>query len=228
MVVSIFDFYGIFIFIIPVFFFLLALKLNFYKNELKKKLFGLKKKLELDETFRNSIKAKQGFSTLVQYFKENLNEKTLFRKLQDYFSLFTFKHPISIVILVIATGLSSIVIAMVIVYAHEYFVYTFIFILYLLLAFNVIFDLEINELLKFVNYIRREELFPADKEYLKNVFDPFFTTRRTTGGTGLGLSISYNIIQNHSGDISYQSIPGKGTTCTVTLPAKKQEESPEQ
>jgi polar amino acid transport system substrate-binding protein len=51
--------------------------------------------------------------------------------------------------------------------------------------------------------------------------DPFFTTKRNSGGTGLGLSISYNIVQNHGGDLSLQSVYGKGTTATITLPVKK-------
>jgi PAS domain S-box-containing protein len=60
-----------------------------------------------------------------------------------------------------------------------------------------------------------------EPENLKYIFDPFFTTKRNTGGTGLGLSISYNIVKNHSGDFVISSKVGKGTTCKVILPIKR-------
>lgn len=56
------------------------------------------------------------------------------------------------------------------------------------------------------------------EEHLDRMFTPFFTTKFPGGGTGLGLSISYGIIKMHQGKISVQSVEGKGTTFTVTLP----------
>ncbi len=55
-------------------------------------------------------------------------------------------------------------------------------------------------------------------EHIKYIMDPFFTTKRDSGGTGLGLSISYSIVKNHSGDLSIQSVPGKGTTVLLQFP----------
>lgn len=52
----------------------------------------------------------------------------------------------------------------------------------------------------------------------KRVFDPFFTTRGVAG-TGLGMSVAYGIISRHKGNISVESVPGKGTVVTVFLPA---------
>lgn len=52
----------------------------------------------------------------------------------------------------------------------------------------------------------------------EKIFDPFVTDRQAFGGTGLGLSVSYNLVKSHKGDISFQTIAGKGTTFTVTLP----------
>lgn len=55
-------------------------------------------------------------------------------------------------------------------------------------------------------------------EDLKKIFDPFFTTKPVGVGTGLGLSISHGIIEQHQGRITADSVPGHGTTFTVTLP----------
>ena len=60
--------------------------------------------------------------------------------------------------------------------------------------------------------------------YIKHIFDPFFTTKRDEGGTGLGLSISYNIIKEHGGEIVFDSGETMGTTVTVYLPLKEDEQ----
>ncbi len=60
---------------------------------------------------------------------------------------------------------------------------------------------------------------PAD--VLPKVFQPFFTTKGVAG-TGIGLSSSYGIIRRHGGDISVESIPGRGSTFTVRLPSDQQ------
>ncbi len=59
---------------------------------------------------------------------------------------------------------------------------------------------------------------PAD--ILDKIFDPFFTTKPPGKGTGLGLSISYGIIQDHNGDITAESLPGKPTRFVISLPAQ--------
>jgi signal transduction histidine kinase len=59
------------------------------------------------------------------------------------------------------------------------------------------------------------------EEHLSQVFDPFFTTKEIGAGTGLGLSICYGIMSLHHGTIELASAPGKGTTVTISLPAKE-------
>jgi signal transduction histidine kinase len=58
-----------------------------------------------------------------------------------------------------------------------------------------------------------------NQQTIKQIFDPFFTTKRAKGGTGLGLAIAYRIIEEHGGNISVQSKPGKGTTFAIRVPA---------
>jgi PAS domain S-box-containing protein len=51
------------------------------------------------------------------------------------------------------------------------------------------------------------------------IFEPFFTTARELGGSGLGLHLVYNIVtQKLNGTINFASVPGNGTTFTITLP----------
>lgn len=57
-----------------------------------------------------------------------------------------------------------------------------------------------------------------NKEDMKNIFKPFFTTKEK--GTGLGLSICQRIIRKHGGHIEVQSYPGKGTTFYIRIGAR--------
>jgi signal transduction histidine kinase len=53
-------------------------------------------------------------------------------------------------------------------------------------------------------------------EHMGNLFQPFFTTRKT--GTGLGLLIVRRIIREHGGEIDIESREGKGTRVALFLP----------
>ena len=55
-------------------------------------------------------------------------------------------------------------------------------------------------------------------EIASRIFDPFFTTKPSGVGTGLGLSIVYGIVQQHEGEVTFESLPGAGAKFTVELP----------
>jgi signal transduction histidine kinase len=78
-----------------------------------------------------------------------------------------------------------------------------------------------------------------DPKHVQRIYDPFFTTKPPKGkgrmdanqndgskkdaeafrgGTGLGLSVTYGIVQEHSGRISVQSTPARGTLFILEFP----------
>lgn len=59
------------------------------------------------------------------------------------------------------------------------------------------------------------------REVQEHIFEPFFTTRPVGQGTGLGLSITYSIIEEHSGTIRVNSVPGEGSEFIITLPIQR-------
>lgn len=56
------------------------------------------------------------------------------------------------------------------------------------------------------------------EELREKAFQSFFSTKDPEHGTGLGLTISQGIVHDMQGEITLESIPGAGTTVSVTLP----------
>lgn len=87
---------------------------------------------------------------------------------------------------------------------------------------NVAIESNTDLLLQKGRYIRitiEDQGTGISAEYLKDVFDPYFTTKEM--GRGLGLSISYSIIKQHGGRILVESEIEVGTTFTIYLPASE-------
>ncbi|RYD04494.1 hypothetical protein N752_14065 [Desulforamulus aquiferis] len=73
-----------------------------------------------------------------------------------------------------------------------------------------------NETMGVVQTVFQDEGIGISEENISRIFHPFFTTRAE--GTGLGLPVSCQIVDNHGGTLSVQSIYGKGSAFTVQLP----------
>ncbi|MBN2703352.1 MAG: response regulator, partial [Pontiellaceae bacterium] len=56
-------------------------------------------------------------------------------------------------------------------------------------------------------------------EILEHIFDPFFTTKPQGKGSGLGLASVLGIVEGHDGFILIDSLPGKGSTFRIYIPA---------
>lgn len=64
-----------------------------------------------------------------------------------------------------------------------------------------------------------------DKEQMKKIFDPFYTTKPVGKGTGLGLPIIVNILETFKGTIDVQGEKGQGTTFTLSFELSNEEEA---
>lgn len=69
----------------------------------------------------------------------------------------------------------------------------------------------------------RDQGIGIDASELERIFEPFYRTdrsrARTTGGVGLGLALARRIVEAHGGTITAQSVPERGSTFTIRVPA---------
>ena len=59
------------------------------------------------------------------------------------------------------------------------------------------------------------------EEIQGKIFEPYFTTRDT--GSGLGLTVVYKVVREHGGDLQMDSVPDRGTTFRISIPAPRSE-----
>ena len=57
-------------------------------------------------------------------------------------------------------------------------------------------------------------------EVLAKMFNPFFTTKEPDEGTGLGMSLSHDVVRQHGGTLTPESVPGEYTEMKLRLPAR--------
>ena len=77
------------------------------------------------------------------------------------------------------------------------------------------------------DYIRikvRDQGVGIPEQYIKRIFDPYFTTKPK--GNGLGLATCYSIIKSHNGLITVETEVHVGTTFNIYLPAALHQELP--
>ena len=67
----------------------------------------------------------------------------------------------------------------------------------------------------------RDNGIGIEQTIIDKIFDPFFTTKTTSEASGVGLYLCHEIVQNHGGTISVQSVKHEYTEFTITLPRTK-------
>jgi histidine kinase len=72
-----------------------------------------------------------------------------------------------------------------------------------------------------VDLIIEDNGIGISQDLLKNIWSPFFTTKKRSDGTGIGLSISNKILKEHNGEITIDSKQGVGTKFTIYFPLKR-------
>jgi signal transduction histidine kinase len=60
-----------------------------------------------------------------------------------------------------------------------------------------------------------------DYEISKKVFSKFFTTKGSDRGTGLGLLTTKRIVNQHGGQVSFESKEGEGSVFRIELPRER-------
>lgn len=76
---------------------------------------------------------------------------------------------------------------------------------------------------KYVEISIRDQGHGISEHDLAKLFDPYFSTKND--GHGLGLTIAYSIMKKHDGLLTVDSMPGKGSTFFLYLPASEDKKS---
>ena len=65
-----------------------------------------------------------------------------------------------------------------------------------------------------------------DPETARHLFEPFHTTKPAGQGTGLGLALAYGVVRQSGGHILVQTVPRRGSTFEILLPATDEPVTP--
>ena len=85
-------------------------------------------------------------------------------------------------------------------------------------AFEPVISLKVEQQSNAITITIRDNGIGIESTIIDKVFDPFFTTKPTGEGSGVGLYLSREIIQNHDGDITVESVKDEYTEFIITLP----------
>ncbi|MDX1375773.1 MAG: PAS domain S-box protein, partial [Burkholderiales bacterium] len=72
---------------------------------------------------------------------------------------------------------------------------------------------------RFVEIAVEDEGHGIPPEVLERMFEPFFSTKDVGRGSGMGLASVHGIVHEHGGHIVVDTLPGRGTTFRIELPA---------
>ena len=61
------------------------------------------------------------------------------------------------------------------------------------------------------------------QKHIRQIFEPFYSTKPPGQGTGLGLAIVHRQLQEIGGRIEVESVPDQGTRFSLYLPIKNSE-----
>lgn len=79
-------------------------------------------------------------------------------------------------------------------------------------------ELETHVKNKWVELIVRDNGVGMSEEELKQIFQPFFSSKPTATNWGMGLSLCHAIVTTHGGKITAASKPGEGSAFRVVMP----------
>jgi PAS domain S-box-containing protein len=72
---------------------------------------------------------------------------------------------------------------------------------------------------RFVEIAVEDDGHGIPPEVLERMFEPFFSTKEVGRGSGMGLASVHGIVHEHGGHIVVDTLPGRGTTFRIELPA---------
>lgn len=81
-----------------------------------------------------------------------------------------------------------------------------------------IIQLEVSEGKKYLTITISDNGEGIPENMLKNIYNPFFSTKKSNFNFGLGLTYCHQVMKKHKGNINISSEKGEGTTVNLSFP----------